>query len=341
MKSTLPGPEQLALFEHVQDAYVSRDSLTNNELYEIVAAKAGISRDELMQRSAVGRAQMPRSLATRKVRWHQQTLKHLGLLEKVDGRRGVWRLTDEGKQKLRRINPGFRMLAFSTDLGIAIWGWGEEVFSLLDVPLTLFIGSPPYALRTPRAYGNPTEPVQWSSKRRVQLNVAYEVVYWFTNDPGRVCADNRRVLEPHTDRHARLIAAGGENRRGSFGDGTYTLQPGDFGNPTAGRIPRNILKISHTCSKLRAQREVCRAHGLPLHGAPFPLALPRFLIEFLSQRDDLVADLWGGWLQTAKAAEETGRRWVATERIWEYLRGASERFRGRAGFRFNDGFLRA
>ena len=366
------------------------------------------------RRTPIGKSGRPHSVAKRKVRYHQQTLKHLGLIERAG--RGVWRLTTEGKDKLRRIQHGARMLAFSTDLGLAIWGWGEEALSLLDLPITLMISSPPYPLRKPRSYGNPREeqyvdficaslepvvkrlrrggsivlnvsndifekgkpsrslyrerlvlalherlglhkmdeiiwhmpdkapgPVQWASKQRYQLNYGYEVCYWFTNDPLRVLADNRRVLLPHTERHARKIAAGGEQRDASFADGAYRIHPGRFGNPTPGRIPRNVLKISHHCAELNAQRAVCRELGLPVHGATFPLALPRFFVEYLSEPGDLVVDQWGGWGQTAKACEKLGRSWFLADNIHEYLRGAGERFSrlGVDGFRWGRGFLDA
>lgn len=404
----IDGMQQLELFACVRDAYSAAppDGLANDQLYETVATRAGVSRRELGRRSPIGRAGAMRSTAERATRWQQQTLKRLGLLERVDGVRGVWRLTAEGKRQLRRINPGFRMLAFSTHLGLAIWGRCEDVFPHIDVPITLALTSPPYPLRQPRAYGNPSEqefvdfvcrafepivrnlvaggsiclnvtndifmrglpsrslylerlvlalsgrlglalmdrliwhnpskppgPAQWASVSRVQLNVAYEPIYWFTNDPTKVKADNRRVLEPHTDRHLGLIAAGGERRQSEFGDGAYRINPGDFRNPTAGRIPRNVIVRGHSCADQNAYRRAARGLGLPVHAAAQPLAIARFLVEFLSSPGDLVVDPFSGSLTTAKAAEELARLWMATESIWEYLRGGAERFRHRPGFK--------
>ena len=47
-----------------------------------------------------------------------------------------------------------------------------------------------------------------------------------TNDPLRCFADNRRVLLPHTDRHKKLIAGGGEKRDAVYNDGAYRLRAG-------------------------------------------------------------------------------------------------------------------
>ena len=58
----------------------------------------------------------------------------------------------------------------------------------------------------------PPGPIQWASKARMQLNVGWEPVYVFTNDPHRCIADNRRVLQEHTERHLRFLHAGGVQR---------------------------------------------------------------------------------------------------------------------------------
>lgn len=401
-------PEQMELFAHVAAAYADSGRLDNEGLYAGVAGRAGIPDKALHARMPIGESGQEHNLLKRKIRWHQQTLKHLGLIERVDGKRGLWRLTDAGEKKLRRAKPQVAMLAFSTEMGIAIWGSCERVFAHLDEPIVLAVTSPPYALRKPRAYGNPPEteyvdficralepivrnlapggsiclnvsndifepglpsrslylermvlsihdrlglslmdrliwrnpskppgPIQWASKSRVQLNVEYEPVYWFTNDPTRVRADNRRVLQPHTERHLRLMASGGEKREAVYADGAYRLKEGNFGKETPGKIPRNVLNFSHNCPDHRQHRRDAEALGLPAHGAPMPKSLAGFLIEFLTEPGDLVVDPFGGKLTTAKAAEDLGRRWLTTEWILDYVRAAAERFKSAPGFVLN------
>lgn len=91
------------------------------------------------------------------MRWIQQTLKQLGLAEPIPQERGAWRLTSGGKQKLTPAARGTFMVACSTRLGLALWGYHEDVFSRLDLPITLCLTSPPYPLAKPRAYGGPTQ----------------------------------------------------------------------------------------------------------------------------------------------------------------------------------------
>jgi DNA modification methylase len=403
---------QIDLFEHVASAYTQANDgrLSNARLYQAVAEHAGVAPDAMELRVPIGRRQDQRhSLIKRKIRWYQQTLKRLGVLEHSPGERGVWRLTESGDKQLRRAPPKVSLLAFSTDLGIALWGACEDVFTKLDLPIALCLTSPPFPLRKPRAYGNPTEieyidficralepivarlvpggsiclnvsndiflqgspgrslyrermvialcerlgltkmdelvwlnpskppaPVQWASVRRVQLNVAWEPVYWFTNDASLVRADNRRVLQPHSKRHLRLIESGGEQRTASYCDGAYRLRNGSFGGATRGRIARNLLVHSHSCADQKLYKARARGLGLPAHGAAMPLSLAKFLIDFLTQSaTDLVADPFGGSCTTAKAAETLGRRWITTETVLAYVRGSAERFRSARGFWLN------
>jgi site-specific DNA-methyltransferase (cytosine-N4-specific) len=149
---------QLDLFAHVTAVYADAPgAVSTSTLYREVASRVGMPPDQLEARVPVGLGGQAHNLTKREIRWIQQTLKHLGLLERVPEERGLWRLTEIGGTRLRQALPDVAMLAFSTDLGIAIWGSWQHVFPRLDVPIVLCLTSPPYALRKPRAYGNPSE----------------------------------------------------------------------------------------------------------------------------------------------------------------------------------------
>jgi site-specific DNA-methyltransferase (cytosine-N4-specific) len=146
--------KQLNLFDAVTDAFVaSPNHVTTQSLYAKVAMSTGA---DIQSRLPIGSAQTLRNPAEREIRWIQQTLKQLGLAERIPSERGAWRLTATGKQKLTPAASGQLMLACSTRLGLAIWGNHQDVFSRLDLPITLCLTSPPYALAKPRAYGGPT-----------------------------------------------------------------------------------------------------------------------------------------------------------------------------------------
>lgn len=398
---------QIDLFEHVAAAYAQPQSgrLTNTELYRMAAGRAGVPDEALGETTPVGRSGAARSLVKRAIRWHQQTLRSLGLVEKVAGARGVWELTAGGRDKLRKIRDGAAVLAFSTDLGIAIWGNSNRVFGRWDEPIFLCLTSPPFPIKVARAYGcvleseytdfisrilepivrnlvpggniainvsndvfqpgsparslylekltiaicerfglflmdrlvweNPNKlpgPIQYASKERMQLNVGYEPILWFCSDPHRCIANNQRVLEPHSTAHAALIASGGEQQARVNGDGAYRIRKGSFGNATAGRIPRNVLRVSGTCASQQAYKRAAKKLGLTAHGAPMPLALARKLVRFLCDVGQLVVDPCAGSMTTPLAAELEDRAWAATDVVFDYSRGGAERFRDRPGY---------
>lgn len=398
---------QLDLFAAITSAYAAAPdaALDNATLYGTITHAADPAARAHDAPVPIGRAGTPRSPLRRQIRWYQQTLKRLGVLEHAPGTRGVWRLTAQARHDLQPAAPQLKLIAFSTDLGVAIWGRCEEVFPGLTESVALCVTSPPYPLRKARAYGGPTAadytdflcralepvvrslipggslvlnisndifepgrpsrdlyaerlvlalhdrlglalmdripwvnpskppaPTYWACVRKVQLVATYEPVYWFTNDPDRVRSDNRRVLEAHTARQAALHGRGGEQRQTNYGDGTCRVRPGSYGQATAGRIPRNVLTRSHTCSDTKAYRRHAQALGLPVHAAMQPTTLPDFFIRFLTEPGDLVLDPFGGTVKTGLAAERLGRRWLVTEQMGAYLRGAAELFRVAAGF---------
>lgn len=393
------SPQQLDLFGAVLATYMDGAPRTNNSLYETLTTRGNLSKIDLQTKVPVGTARGSYSLAKIRVRWHQQTLKRLGVLERVPEQRGTWRIVERDKNGLTRVPPNVVMLGFSTDLGLALWGSCLDGFSSLNQDIAVCITSPPYALAKPRAYGNPNQqewvdwvcralepivkrllpggsiavnlsndvfepglpsrslyrekfviamserlgmrkmdeivwsneskapgPYQWASKQRMQLNTGYEPILVFCNDPLLSLADNRRVYQPHSEEHKKLMAAGGERRARANSDGAYRIRVGAFANTTPGRIPKNVLRMGHSCADQRRMRRLAREAGLPVHGASMPLALAMFLVQYLSRPGDLVVDPFGGTMTTAKACEELGRVWFSTEIMAEYLMAGRMRF---------------
>jgi site-specific DNA-methyltransferase (cytosine-N4-specific) len=57
-----------------------------------------------------------------------------------------------------------------------------------------------------------------------------------------------------------------------------------------------------------------------------PLALARKLVRFLTDVGQLVVDPFAGSMTTPLACELEDRPWVATEMVYDYVRGGAERF---------------
>lgn len=378
---------------------------SNSEAYEHIGSRCGLPEQAWDERRPIGKAEALHSPLKRQARWIQQSLRILGLLEPVAGKRGHWQATAKGRQTLKEreeylepAQPGVIQLGFSTELGIALWGDCRDVFSRIEEDLHLVLTSPPYQLRRPRAYGNPSSddyvgwlcsclepvvkrlapggsiflnisndifeqgsparsliqeeltltvhrrlglmlmdrwvwsdpskapgPIQWASLQRVQVNTGYEPILWFTNDPKRCFADNRRVLRPHTERHLKYMAAGGAATAAVFGDGANRRRVGAFSAPTAGSIARNVITIPHKCPSQIALRKWCKEQGIPVHGATMPLSLAEHIVRFATEEGMVVADICAGWLTTALAAERNNRRWIVSEKMRAYLHGAQWR----------------
>ena len=153
-------------------------------------------------------------------------------------------------------------------------------------------------------------PIAWASKKRMQLNAGFEPVLWFCNNPNKCIADNRRVLQPHSEAHQRFIESGGQKRRQVNGDGAYIKRAGAFSNATEGKIPKNVLTFHNVCSSGRKVSQYAKENGWPAHSAKMPLTLADFLVKFLSRDGDLVVDPFGGTMTTGQAAEQIGRAHV-------------------------------
>lgn len=390
---------QLDLLSDVLGAYQAADRpLDNQSLYQAVAQRASLTRDDTEQRQPIGKSQTVRNTYKRKVRWYQQSLKAMGLIERTTAK-GVWQLTAKARKELHPISRPLCAIAFSTRYGIAVWGHAEDVMGKLDDEVTLCLTSPPYPLAAQRAYGNPDQrgivtficealapiiermteegslilnvsndiflpgspgrstylerlvialedrfgvtlmdrlvwhnnskppgPIRYASGTRQQLNVAWEPVLWFAKNPMKCKSNNRRVLQPHTERHLALMARGGESRQAVYGDGAYRLNHGDFGKPTEGKIPKNVISLGHRCKHTLAYRRAMKEAGLPAHGAGMPYALPKLLIDFLTEENDLVVDPFAGRSMTGRAAEDAKRRWVTSECMLEYAVGGASLF---------------
>lgn len=401
--------ERIKISTAVLKAYLNtpEGTLDNKTLYEKVADAVQLNPEQRSRKVAIGNTGALHSELGRKVRWVQQSLKQAGMITKVADERGLWGITSKASKELNRIDENAALVAYSTELGIAMIGWCRNVFNNFPGEIHLALTSPPYPIRQARAYGNPTEkeyvdwllfnieplvskltdggslclqlsndiflqnsparslyverlvlalndklglqlmdrmpwinlskppgPRMWASKNRVHLNVGHEMVLWFTNNPAKVTSNNQRVLKPHSDRHLKLIEAGGFKGHVVNSDGAYRKYDGSYGNPTAGAIPKNVLEYGHACGNQRGYQKAARHLGLPSHGASFPLRLVMFLIEFLTSPGQLVVDPFAGSNTVGLGAELLGRQWLSVDNIVEYVLGSALRFTWEPSFNF-------
>ncbi|MFK5950424.1 MAG: DNA methyltransferase [Methylococcales bacterium] len=118
---------------------------------QYVATKRGISENEVLKKVSAGKRGEVSGFK-RKIRWIQQTLKQQGLAVPV--KRGSWSVTLKGKNALNKIKSGHLSIAFTTELGVALWGDCRDLPKLFKNEIDLIVTSPPYKLQQEREYGN-------------------------------------------------------------------------------------------------------------------------------------------------------------------------------------------
>lgn len=212
------------------------------------------------------------------------------------------------------------------DLGGA-YQRGAPVRSLYNYRVLLeFVDNLGYHLAEEFFWFNPSKlpsPIEWVNKRKVRATDAVNTVWWFSRSE-HPKADVRRVLVPYSDRMKQLLADPGKYYEAASRPSEHSISRG-FGRDNGGAIPKNLLTIANTESSsfyIRTAKEL----GVVSHPARFPVRLPSFFIEFLTDEGDLVVDIFSGSNATGRAAEDLERRWLSFELDRDYAALSALRF---------------
>ncbi len=171
----------------------------------------------------------------------------------------------------------------------------------------------------------PAAPIWWVAKHRNRVKPSLETIWWLSQEPNLVPADNRRVLESYLQSTHKLIANGGMKHT-AYRPSGHRVRAGAFSEDQGGRIPHNLIVSGPEGSNSSYCRQ-CRDNAIPIHPARWPQAIPSFFINLLIEdKEQLTADPFFGSGMTGYAAEQHGSKWVGSERILEYLQGAKFRF---------------
>lgn len=220
---------------------------------------------------------------------------------------------------------------------------GSPVRSLYHFELAIELVKKGFHLAQEFYWFNPAKmpaPIQWVNIERIRVRDSVNPIWWFSKTE-RPKADNRRVLKSYTKSMERLLKRG------------YNAGPRDsehvvghnWSVDNKGAIPENlliaawpfteeiideedvhnILAISNTSSNDEYSRR-CRELKRHKHPARFPMELPSFFINFLTEPGDVIFDPFGGSCATGKAAEELGREWFTCEIDPYYVETSRLRF---------------
>lgn len=167
-------------------------------------------------------------------------------------------------------------------------------------------------------------PAEWVNVRRIRVKDSVEYIFWFVKDPSAK-ANNRNVLSAYSPDMKRLIVRGVRNTVRPSG---HAIKP-SFATDQGGAIPPNIIQCGNNESN-SLYIKGSKAAGAKIHPARYPAELPRFFIEFLTDRQDLVLDPFGGSNTTGAVAESLGRKWITCEINPAYAEDSRLRFEGAA-----------
>ena len=166
-------------------------------------------------------------------------------------------------------------------------------------------------------------PIEWVNKRKIRAKDSVNTVWWLSKGDYPK-ADVRRVLVPYSDRMKKLHQDPEKYYSPKLRPSGHDIGTG-FAIDNGGAIPSNLLQIPNTESSSQYLR-LCKALEIDSHPARFPIKLPTFFIEFLTEPGDLVLDIFAGSNTTGMAAENTQRRWLAFEKEHQYLAASAFRF---------------
>jgi len=181
-------------------------------------------------------------------------------------------------------------------------------------------------------------PAEWVTVRRIRVKDSVEYVWWFSKTPWPK-ASNARVLKEYSPDMLRLSRRGvrptvrpsGHVIRDSFDkvDAGGAIPPNvvetGFPEELELPIPESMLKFGNNAANDDYATRT-KELGLKMHPARFPAALPEFFIRLLTEEGDLVVDPFAGSNTTGVVAEGLRRRWIAMERVPEYLEASKVRF---------------
>lgn len=212
--------------------------------------------------------------------------------------------------------------SFVIDIG-GSWNPGSPTRSLYHFELLIALCKKAgFHLAQEFFWYNPSKlpsPAQWVNVERIRVKDAVNCVWWLSKTE-RPKANNRRVLTPYSDSMKNLLSNGYKHGKRPSG---WDISE-NFSKDNGGAIPPNLLTIPNTDSN-GAYLKRCRAAGIKPHPARFPADLPRFFIQYLTEPDDVVLDIFGGSNMTGHVAEGEGRRWLTFEFDKTYL--LASRFR--------------
>ncbi len=224
----------------------------------------------------------------------------------------------------------YRVLKQSGSLVLDLGGAyerGKPVRSLYNYRVLIqFCDTLGYRLAEEFFWYNPAKlpsPIEWVNKRKIRAKDSVNTVWWFSKSDFPK-ADVTKVLAPYSARMTTLLKNADKFYKPKLRPSGHDISK-RFDKDNGGAIPSNLLQISNTDSNSNYLRK-CQEHGFDRHPARFPEALPKFFIEFLTDPNDVVVDIFSGSNTTGYVAEQSKREWISIEIDRSYALASVLRF---------------
>lgn len=163
-------------------------------------------------------------------------------------------------------------------------------------------------------------PAEWVTVRKIRVKDAVNTVWWLSKTPYPK-ASNERLRVDYSDAMLSLFKNGYVSKRRPSGHDISK----NFSKNRGGAIPSNLIVVSHTSSNDYYQRK-CRERGLVVHPARFPPDIPYYFIEMLTDKGNVVLDIFAGSNVTGWVCEYSDRKWLSFELDESYVTGSKLRF---------------
>jgi len=225
------------------------------------------------------------------------------------------------------------------DIG-GTWNRKSPTRSLYHFELLLRLCSEPigFMLAQEFYWYNPAKmpsPAQYVNIERIRVKDAVNPIWWLSKTD-RPKADNRKVLTPYKASMKKLFAKGYNDGPRPSGHKVSKV----WGRNNGGAIPPNLLLYQENLQQLCQDNlleiantqssdkylDACKRNNVKPHPARFPISLPTFFINFLTEPGDTIFDPFGGSCVTGEAAENLERYWVTSEIKSEFVLMSRFRF---------------
>src|SRR5579871_876090 len=166
-------------------------------------------------------------------------------------------------------------------------------------------------------------PIEWVNKKKIRAKDSVNNVWWFSKTP-HPKADVSKVLTPYSERMQKLLESPEKYYTPKMRPSGHDIGS-SFSADNGGAIPSNLLQIPNSESNSN-YLAACKKLNIKSHPARFPSKLPEFFINFLTEPQDLVIDIFAGSNTTGYAADILKRKWLAFDNVIEYVAASAFRF---------------